>query len=111
MPYPADNQALWDQLSERPCRAVPVSNAHITQVLVDGPCILVGFAFRETGATAGTIDFKDGRDATGEDAGSFVVAASGGVSQAVGVEGMLFEVGLTAIVALSTIRGAIWVRS
>lgn len=110
LPYPADDQNLWDQLDARPCVAIPVSNTHVTQTLLDGPCILVGFAFRETAAAAGTIDFKDGRDATGEDAGSFVIAASGGLSQSVGVKGVLMEVGLTVIVASSTIRGAVWVK-
>lgn len=110
LPYPADQQALWDQLDARPCVAIPVNNVHTTQALLSGALIFVGWAFRETAAAAGSFDFYDGMDATGDQAGSQVIAASGGNSQSIGVKGMLCQRGLTIVVTSSTLKGAIWVK-
>lgn len=108
--HPNPDQGIWDALTQRPCQPVPVNNVHTTALVVEAPGILVGFAFRETSANATTVDILDGRDATGEQLGSFQIPSSGSQLQSVGVRGVLFRRGLTLTVAAGTIKGAVWVQ-
>lgn len=107
---PADNQRAWDELRARPAVAYPVNSVHATQTLIDGMCIFLGWAFRETAAAAGSFDFYNGRDTTGTQAGSGVISASGGNAQQLGDQGILCGTGLTLVVTSSTLKGSIWVR-
>lgn len=110
LPYPAADQRLWDELSARPIICVPVNNAHVTQVLVEGPCILVGLFCHETGAAAGALDLYDGRDTTGVQAGSQNIASGGSVSIGPSDVGVFCRRGLTMAVTTSTLKGAVWVK-
>lgn len=102
---------MWDLLQSRPAVAIPINSAAATKVLVGGPCILIGWSFRETAANVTTFDFKDGLDANGQDAGSNALAASGAQAQSVGVNGSLHKSGITIVIGgTGTLRGAVWVK-
>lgn len=109
IPYSAADQRLWDEMIVRPCVVVPFTIAHVTKVLAEGPVILVAIFARETGSAAGTFDLYNGRDSTGELAGSGAIASGGSVALGPHLPGVLLRRGLTMVVGASTLQGAAWV--
>ena len=110
LPYPADDQQMWDELSARPIVGIPFNIAHVTTKVVEGPCILVAVFAHETGAAAGGVDVYDGRDTTGQLVASQNVPSGGSVAIGPHQPGLLCRRGLTLDVATSTIKGGVWVQ-
>lgn len=108
--YPADDQQMWDELSARPIVGIPFNIAHVTKLVVEGPCILVAIFAHETGAAAGALDVYDGRDTTGQLVASQNVASGGSVAIGPHQPGLLCRRGITLDVTTSTIKGGVWVQ-
>lgn len=110
MAGPAPVVAVVD-LTPPPATPVPVPALAATAltVLVDGACLLTGWAL-VAGATAAEVTFYDGTTAAGPVVAAFTLAAAGSSVQSIAFPGVWCRKGLCVVASKATKAGAAWVR-
>lgn len=108
LPYPADQQALWDQLDARPVVPIYTDLITVDTKVVDGPGILMGVSYQNGGSN----DWQlfDGRDSTGVVVARLSLAAAGKDQFECGTDGVFFTRGLFAHTVSGGIRLTVWVK-
>src|SRR6185437_2376985 len=107
----APGQAVYEALRSRPTIAIPINTETASRTLYGKPCILVGWAIRETAGAAAVWDLLSGGDDTGSIAASISLAANGNsIAEPTG-DGPLLQSWLRAKRTSGTIAGAVWVKA
>ena len=100
----------YEDLQDRPTRAVPLVGISADKLITNQPCILVGWSVRDAGAAASLFDLYDGQDETGSIVAGGAYASGGESRSDLGGEGVWCERGLWLDVESGTLQGAVWIK-